>query len=365
MGFNFLQLSKILSGVLVLFFSSFLYADGLEKCINEIRNDYPLGLHNVRFLKCNNMGNIDSLRPLLGFPMLQELEMKNNNIKSSKYFDKIFSLPSLKKVVFTYNNTNVQIPRKKYLVSWINNDYHFTETNNTFINLEYLDLSGNSFEGSGGFWVGDANLSDINATLFPAHKKVTSSLDLLKNMLELDGYYNSIFNKTSYPNLKTLRLTNTNFFGALPIIPSLEELYIQNNKVQGYIDINSTRLKKLRVSNNFLSGKIKITAPLQNATGLSVAKNNLLIDRISEQFIEQKSSFLGGLTKAKEKQKRSNIDIQNLIIAWYLTNDGSKQSYYFICHLLSSINEGKTKTVQQIWDESANPTKPCILGRGE
>nr|GMC60536.1 probable inactive receptor kinase At5g10020 [Ipomoea batatas] len=155
-------------------------------------------------------------------------------------------------------------------------------------NLEYLDLSGNSFFGS--LSINRDNLSSLANTLQHmnlSHNNLAGgffsgdSIQMFRNLMVLDLGNNGLMGQLpsfgSMPNLKVLRLPNNQLYGSIPdelllgLVP-LEDLDLSGNGFSGSIEIvNSTTLKTLNLSSNFLSG---FPSSIGNCLVVDLSSNN-------------------------------------------------------------------------------------------
>ncbi|CAH9071252.1 unnamed protein product [Cuscuta epithymum] len=136
-------------------------------------------------------------------------------------------------------------------------------------NVEYLDLSGNSFFGS--LPSSRNNVSSLANTLQHmnlSHNKLASgffsadSIKMFLNLRVLDLGNNKLTGQLpsigSLPNLKVLRLANNQLYGSIPdelLQEGLVELDLGSNGFSGSLEkVNSTTLRTLNISSNFLSG---------------------------------------------------------------------------------------------------------------
>nr|GMC63104.1 probable inactive receptor kinase At5g10020 [Ipomoea batatas] len=155
-------------------------------------------------------------------------------------------------------------------------------------NVEYLDLSGNSFFGS--LSINRDNLSSLANTLQHmnlSHNNLAGgffsgdSIQMFRNLMVLDLGNNGLMGQLpsfgSMPNLKVLRLPNNQLYGSIPdelllgLVP-LEDLDLSGNGFSGSIEIvNSTTLKTLNLSSNFLSG---FPSSIGNCLVVDLSSNN-------------------------------------------------------------------------------------------
>ncbi|XP_019197896.1 PREDICTED: probable inactive receptor kinase At5g10020 [Ipomoea nil] len=157
-------------------------------------------------------------------------------------------------------------------------------------NVEHLDLSHNSFYGS--LSMSQDHLSSFANTLHYmnlSHNKLAGgffteeSMQMFRNLQVLDLGNNGLMGQlpsfTSLPNLKVLRLAHNQLYGSIPEEllhgwVSLEELDLSGNGFSGSVEkVNSTTLRALNLSSNFLSGSLP-----------SSIGNCLMVDLSSNEF---------------------------------------------------------------------------------
>ncbi|CAN6898855.1 unnamed protein product [Brassica oleracea] len=154
--------------------------------------------------------------------------------------------------------------------------------------LDYLDLSRNSFSG----FNGSLNLSS-NAFQGPLFIPSSSIEYLFASKNNFTGELpSSICGSTS---LYILDLSNNNFSGSIPwclgtLMSSLSDLKLHDNRLNGTLPdifINATKLQSLDVSHNLLEGKLP--ASLINCSSLQVL--NLESNKFKDTFPFQLSSL--------------------------------------------------------------------------
>ncbi|VFQ96038.1 unnamed protein product [Cuscuta campestris] len=157
-------------------------------------------------------------------------------------------------------------------------------------NVEYLDLSGNLFFGS--LSVSRENVSSLANTLQHmnlSHNKLAGgfftedSTHMFQNLQVLDLGNNGLMGQLpsfgSFPNMKVLRLGNNQFYGSIPdklLQDGLVELDLSGNGFSGLLEkVNSTTLRTLNLSSNFLSG---FPSSIGNCLTVDLSRNKLTGD---------------------------------------------------------------------------------------
>ncbi|WZZ82245.1 hypothetical protein YC2023_102817 [Brassica napus] len=189
--------------------------------------------------------------------------------KVSEFPEFIRNNPNLHDLVLSNNKMKGQVP------DWL---WRLPE-------LDYLDLSRNSFSG----FNGSLNLSS-NAFQGPLFIPSSSIEFLFASKNNFTGELpSSICGSTS---LYILDLSNNNFSGSIPwcFMTSLGDLKLHNNSLNGTLPdifINATKLLSLDVSHNLLEGKLP--ASLINCSSLQVL--NLESNKFKDTFPFQLSSL--------------------------------------------------------------------------
>lgn len=244
-------------------------------------------------------GFLPSLVPM---QKLQYLDVSYNGL-GGQFGRQIQSLTGLRVLNLTRNQFNGTIPRllggqrmlEKLDLSHNNFWGEFPEELVNCTNLSFLDLSFNALNGSIPDKIGSfANLKTLNVSANYFSGQIPITLGLLLNMTHFSSNQNQLtgnipFELANLKGLQFLDLSYNRLNGTIPpqvfSLNNLQTLDLTQNLLTGQIPQNfSSKLFRLRIGNNSLSGSISST--IGNATGLTYLEmnNNLLNGQIPPQL---------------------------------------------------------------------------------
>lgn len=277
--------------------------NNLNKIIKIIIPPFPASNFNIDILK-------DDL------PNLEEMNLKNNNIKSIKALGKI-KLPKLKNLNLTLNFLkdddieiirNLNFPNLEDLYLSNNNftDYAIFEAIEHFKNLKIFNISSNAFK----FREKDEYKVEYNfETLekFYLSNGVLSEENIIK-VLEKFKFKNLITLDLSSNNLRTL-----NFYKLFEGLP-LENLFLNNNEIEDseliekLLSIKS--LKNIGIQFNLIKDHIYIKRAIEKNKKLDILGNNINLTGLLSMINVIDSELTDAFKKScKELKKRYEDNI--------------------------------------------------------
>lgn len=203
-----------------------------------------------------------------------QINLAKKNLVGTLPFDSICKLKSLEKISLESN----------FLHGSINEELK------NCTNLKYLDLGGNSFNGTVPEFSSLSKLEYLNLNLSGVSGKFPwKSLENLTSLTFL-SLGDNIFEKSSFPleilkleKLYWLYLTNCSIFGEIPVgignLTQLQHLELSDNNLSGEIPHDIGKLKNLRqleIYDNYLSGKFPFGfGNLTNLVQFDASNNHL------------------------------------------------------------------------------------------
>ena len=277
--------------------------NNLNKIIKIIIPPFPASNFNIDILK-------DDL------PNLEEMNLKNNNIKSIKALGKI-KLPKLKSLDLTLNfleDDNIEIIRNLnfpnledlYLSNNNFTDYAIFEAIEHFKNLKKFNISSNAFK----FREKDELKVEYNfETLkeFYLSNGVLSEENIIK-VLEKFKFKNLITLDLSSNNLRTL-----NFYKLFEGLP-LENLFLNNNEIEDseLIEklLSTKSLKNIGIQFNLIKDHIYIKRAIEKNKKLDILGNNINLTGLLSMINVIDSELTYAFKKScKELKKRYEDDM--------------------------------------------------------